>query len=154
MGLVALPANAQAGQIVLTGGFGIPALRWIGGGDAEVNTKDGRATDAYLWVGNERIVGATLQFDVYYWVQEVWSDYSTLEGRLTVSVPIPPGYRFASVARSSPVRVWSRFGGRDHSWHSAWSNNFSTSFRFDGNGKDNAGNAAVRGTFSIAVNVW
>jgi hypothetical protein len=130
---------------------------WVGGGDAEVNTKTGRFTDVFVRTGYPYINpgGDSLDLEVEYEVAEVASNYTVLRKVDVVRFYVANGWKIARVLPNKVPVYWGRrYPSQDHTWHDetqagTYFAYFST--KFDGPGRDDQGNAGLVAQIEIPV---
>lgn len=130
---------------------------WVAGDDPDVNTKSGRWTDIEVSTSNLRVFGDHVTIDLIYRVFEVSRDNTTLQHLESVTIFAPAGFRVSRVGEGRSHTTFRRtYGGRDHDWHDETAAVEGTylrqlSFKFDGVGRDDQGNAQMRCIIAIPV---
>jgi hypothetical protein len=163
LALGTLPGTALAQSVYtdLPTDIVMSTVPWVGGGDADVTTKSGRATDVSVGAGLASVSpdGLSGYFAVTYQVKEVAPNFTELVGSRLVWFYAPPGYRIVRVLNpysNDPGAFGRRYFGQDHNAHDESAAVAGTYFRslvvrFDGPGRDDQGNAAMVARFAIPV---
>jgi len=161
LGTLSGTAQAQSVFTDLPTDLVMSTVPWVGGGDADVYTKSGRATDVSVGAGLAYVYpdGLSGYFGVTYSVEEVASDYTRLQRQDLVRFYAPAGYRIVRVLNpysNDPGGFFRRYFGEDHNAHDESAAVAGTYFRslvvrFDGPGRDDQGNAAMVARFAIPV---
>lgn len=135
----------------------IPRLNWVGGGDADVVSKKGRMTQVDVVTRDIQLERTYLNLTVQYDVREMRKDYTHLSKSETFRLPAPDGFCITGLSpRSRHAQFREVFVGKDHSFHDVTHrvpNSYFSSLviRFDGKGRDDTGNAQLRGTLAVPV---
>ena len=146
--------------------WALEKVSWVQGGDADVNTKNGRNTKVDITVDRLRVSPCTnyVLARVTYSVKELSSNYTKLSSTKTVEIPIPQSD--TGTGEGTFVRLISTVGytfskvipGKDHEWHDIATPSpncivKSGEFKFDGSGRDDKGNAQLKLSFRGFVEI-
>ena len=141
----------------------IDSLDLIGGGDADVNTKDGRVTYVRVNSTAPRVPSNrnSIYLTVTYEVEETHKNYTHLRGETTVEIQADSGMRIMQIGPGgADIHYNGTFRREDHKWHTitnepgvAGSYAKERRMKFDGDGDDDQGNAQLSGQLEIPVTV-
>ncbi len=133
------------------------------GGDADVNTKNGRTTFVRVNSTAPRVPSNrnSIYLTVTYEVIETHKDYTHLRGETTVEIQADSGMRITQIGPGgADIHYSGTFRREDHRWHDitnepgvAGSYAKQLTMRFDGKGDDDDGNAQLSGQLEIPVTV-
>jgi hypothetical protein len=104
LGTLSGTAQAQSVFTDLTQSFYTTNIYWVGGGDAEVNTKSGRFTDVIVTTDYPEIHtgGVAASIVVMYEIHEGYPNYTVLRRYETVYLFPPPGYHIVNAGFNKP----------------------------------------------------
>ena len=142
--------------------FNVAHVSSIGEGDADVFTQSGRHTTVTVRTEGLSIYAdaKAIQFSLLYRVEEGHEDYTTLESRSQVIIPVPDEtYSIVRIrADKLPTNYSGVFYGKDHEWHDISDQPGVTNtylnwlaVKFDGKGRDDNGNAQLRASIVVPV---
>lgn len=145
LGLFSVDWNATIGRVPK-----------VGGGDCDINTKNGRYTDMVVTANRASIVNSNqICLDVEYQVAERSRNYTTLRWTGQVCSPVLYGLAIRSLGYMADYSATVAYPGTNHGWNTLpqYPNAIVTSgsARLDGSGCDDTGNAALNLTLHVPV---
>ncbi len=146
-------------------------IRHISGTDADVNSKKGSRTQVDVRTEGATIIknGKSIVVIVSYSIAEFYRKNTFLQRTQAIKntflqrtqairIPAPPGYLIKKINRNRSTKFSYYFPGENHRWNDiskrpgvAGSHFSSLRVKFDGKGRDDRGNAQLKGTLKISV---
>jgi hypothetical protein len=161
VGMFAARLLAQDGAppTVLTQFVEWTEIAQVGGGDPDVNSKNGRPTHVTFETSNLSLApdGRSISITLVYSVKEGQKNFTHLKKEGNVVLPVPEGFKVKSVGEGKGHANYSEtYQSEDHEWHDVKEkvkDSFVSSLevKFDGKGDDDKGNARVKFTLAMPV---
>lgn len=149
----------QVNSILEIVDFLIPRVRNISGGDPDVYSYPGRRTRVAVYTDNLQIAanGSSVSFSLFYEIQEMRANWTTLQYRGIVRLDAPANTRIVQAGGNTVDVIYDNvFVGQNHQFNDV-SNQVGGTYlnhlevKFDGLGPDHEGNAQLKASIAIPV---